>query len=323
MIQTTIILGAGASCIYDFPTGEQLMTEIKDLLATDIQKNLDIVEKLKETTHDSIDSFLNSYPNYNKTVKSAIARILYRRENPNIFFQLKNKDNLYRILFKQIPPDSYHRYKIISFNYDRSFKWYFIKALMVDYKLTLGEAHKKLENLEIEHIHGRLSDLPGEDKNPLFKLGSIPYGYIYSGKLGEDRSDPIAQNNFYNYVERYGMDNFRTVYEGDTKNERARHFIESSQRIIFLGFGYHDLNMKILGCDFSKPFPDKVIVGTAFEIQPIPKKVIENKFPGIDKLYLNTCADVFQNYICLENPDLDEMPYKIKKEAYEKFGRPE
>ncbi len=65
----------------------------------------------------------------------------------------------------------------------------------------------------------------------------------------------------------------------------ARVHLEAANRIYFLGFGYHDDNMRRLGSQLGKPFgkPNSSVTmnGTAFEISDPNRAIISRKYPKL------------------------------------------
>ena len=95
-MQTTLILGAGASAPYKFPTGFELTQKILalegniELLIYFSDQNTPLVRKFfqsfRMSTATSIDSFVAKNPRYTEIARTAIAMVLMEMEDHEVFF---------------------------------------------------------------------------------------------------------------------------------------------------------------------------------------------------------------------------------------------
>lgn len=169
-------------------------------------------------------------------------------EDPILFdnLVLDNKNHLYKHLFINIPEEKYREYNVISYNYDRSFEFYFSRALARDNDCSLEEAFQRFEELKMVHIHGRLPALPGEngDLLPLEREKAF-YGKYKEvtdinllGHFGLPPFEPGGgivkyPEQFRGSVRKYGLQ-FETVYQNSGVNEKAQSMILESDRVILL-----------------------------------------------------------------------------------------
>ncbi len=308
--KTILVLGAGVSMEYGFPSGSTLIQEIKSLVKAekDLQSQdfLDSIDAIQPT---SIDSYLNQHKEYNGLVKSAIAQILSNKEKVDAFSD--SKDHLYRILTHAITTEKFESFGIVTFNYDRSLEFYWARYLIKHCKITTEQAFKKLGELKIYHIHGRLPELPGESfiKLPLhrepFNYGDAPNYPDRRFFRGDDIERQSVQYQFKEGLKKFGSANLKIIYENHSLNEDAKSILSEASRILFLGFGYHDLNMALLGFDFTQKQESVKIIGTGYQLSPLKQNEIKIKYPAITRLQSCTATQLLSEYISLENSAYD------------------
>ena len=152
---TTLILGAGASQPFGFPTGSELRARILGLTRlndTDSKNLLSIFgfnqdqvmffcDSFRKSGKASIDSFLEHRQEFSRIGKYAIAVALISNEDENKLFDVRNL-NWYQYLYSKITTDFFptdfldltrNRLSILTFNYDRSIEHYFLHALSNSY----------------------------------------------------------------------------------------------------------------------------------------------------------------------------------------------
>ena len=169
----------------------------------------------------------------------------------------------------------------IIFNYDRCFEYYIIHAINATYGVSKEIAKNIMENMNIIHPYGRIADINkvplGEEINHYHLLGCVT--------------------------------NIRTFTEDseETKNERIiiKNHIESAERIIFLGFAYHEINLDLLlgKVDFNRLAMNFIqCFGTGYEISEKDineiNKSLSNRdhrirYPDIANL---TCTKFFKDF---------------------------
>jgi len=120
--------------------------------------------------------------------------------------------------------------KVINFNYDRCFEWFTLLWLCHVYALDEHEAWKILNSIEIIHPYGSLGPLP-TGSNQGFLFGAEP-----------DAEDLIEiHKNILTYSE---------SVEEDGRALQITSVTREATKVIFLGFAFHQQNMKLL--DFEK-----------------------------------------------------------------------
>ncbi|MHC4558281.1 MAG: hypothetical protein ACYS80_13365 [Planctomycetota bacterium] len=257
---TVLVLGAGASAPFGFPTGQGLKDRVCDIILTP-QKSEKILEPLGFKTEEiasfrsallncgrtSVDAFLEYREDLLDIGKVAIAAALLPFETTDRLFsdwipkrmdsELSKEGNWYDLLFGAladgVPFDEFHKnsLSIITFNYDRSLEHYLFTSLKNSYNKTGDECGEKLRKIDIVHVHGSLGPLNWQSR-PV----DLPYVPYDSGTLPA--------------IVKLAADNIMIVHEGiaDTPEFiKARNLLLSSAKIMFLGFGYHPVNLKRLG----------------------------------------------------------------------------
>jgi hypothetical protein len=243
--KTVLILGAGASVPYGYPSGYQLYEAIYNNLLNssnlkygilrDLNFNENDIIKFRTDLHysskGSVDAFLEWRPEYIEIGKAAIAIELIGYENTEKLFDDKNTQHWYRYLYNKLNAsfDEFDKNKIsfITFNYDRSLEHYLFTALRHSYGKPLDECSAKIKNIPIIHVHGILGYLPWQ--------GNPSRGYHYG--MGE--LDKIKESYSFIKIIHENIDN-------DPEFSQAHKLIEDAEIICFLGFGYNRTNIKRL-----------------------------------------------------------------------------
>lgn len=247
---TTLVLGAGSSCPYGFPSGVELRSRILklsdriDIFAFAAKKNrrqaqhfLDIFTR---SQLNSIDSFLAKNPEFSEIGKTAIAMVLLHCENESLFLSEDIKDHWYRYLVNSISPHSWDELDlswltIISFNYDRSLRFYLHDAFKNMYQKSDEEVQEKLHRLQIHYVYGALTH----------KLAA--YGK-YNPNSAEYYDEDSEGDENYIYADFQRMySELRVIPEGrndDIHLEKIRNVLLASSKICILGFGFDPTNIE-------------------------------------------------------------------------------
>ena len=125
----------------------------------------------------------------------------------------------------EAPCGKYHEnnLSVITFNYDRSLEYYLTETRSRRYKISFADAWKEVGALTIAHIHGHLGPLVGD--------GARPYGRYPTA----DEIKKCAEG-------------IHIVHEAGDEHpvNQAHSLLTLSERVIFIGFGYDDRNLKKL-----------------------------------------------------------------------------
>ena len=193
---TVLILGAGASMPFGFPSGEELvscilkelegeepagsalvrihqaMAERKSARAV-LTQAIDSIEPemLIDSFHEalfysgrqSIDTFLEYNPQFLEVGKMAIASVLVPLENNRTLFS--TTPNWYKLLFNHLDTRfeefAENKLSILTYNYDRSLEQFLLTALRYSYrgmKAEYDQCWEQLSKVPIIHLHGSLGE---------------------------------------------------------------------------------------------------------------------------------------------------------------------
>jgi hypothetical protein len=264
--KTVLILGAGASWDYGFPTGQLLKAKIWQILSesefremskSDVDFN-NFRRSLELTPDVSIDAFLeHNFKEFGMAGKEAIAAVLlpYEKEknlfrrwimkelgnfNPTNFYIPKNGQHWYSNLFNKMSEGvGFEKFKqnpltVITFNYDRSFEWFMLKALSAKYQKTPEECVDVLKCIPIIHVYGQLGQILNDSKQ--------------SDHIKYDSWDVLEPKQKCEVLQRAAK-SIKIIHEGESDlvdMEKAQNSFKYADRIYFLGFGYHMSNMEKL-----------------------------------------------------------------------------
>ena len=278
-----LVVGAGASKEVNLPVGEELKKAIVSTLGfrvenhvrvvggdqriVDVFKHLaqqpgnrqgDINPYLKAAVlirnampqAQSIDNFIDSHrsdPYIRQCGKLAIVSCILKAEatsslrvdRSNIYNRIKFTevtDTWFNGLFQLIVqscqrdevPDRLRKIAIISFNYDRCLEHFLHGALQNYYSMSSDQATETLRALDIFHPYGTVGPLPWTHSSTWVEYGGEP-NYAQLATLATQ---------------------IRTFTEGtDEKASKIvsiRSSLWSAERIAFLGFAFHPLNLELL-----------------------------------------------------------------------------
>ncbi len=340
MNNTVYIVGAGASKEVNLPTGYELKSVIADLLdmrwdisrqkhgdyliANALQENVklpdgrngDINPFVHEAWHIrdalpqaiSIDNFIDAQKGNEKLAlcgKLAIVRSIltsekhsdlsFKNDRANSTINFKNLEYSWYLPFFQIitenctKDDLENRLKAISiicFNYDRCIEHFLFHAFINYYRISEQESSEIVSFLNIYHPYGKVGHLPWQDRKDATDFGQD----VSAQKLLE-----LAKN-------------IKTFTEGTDPESsdivEIRNKIENTNRLIFLGFAFHKLNMGLLKPDSISrtDFSEINSFATTLDISDSDKRVIQEQISelygtNIEANMANvTCKDLFTEF---------------------------
>lgn len=335
---TVYVIGAGASYEANLPTGNQLKKVIATLLniSGDFRSHQsgdhDIREALlSHSRHDraqmssylnecqhirknmplaiSIDNFIDSERDNEKVAlcgKLAIIKSILKAEKDSKLYQdndrserdynfSKLEDTWYLAFFRTLTENCnredlrarFEKVTLIVFNYDRCIEHFLFNAISRYYRLESRETAELIDSLNIIHPYGSVGALNWQAPQ---SHTSVKFG-------GEVRDLSLLDH----------AQRIRTFTEG-ANSEYMENLIKSmrfTNRLIFLGFAFHQLNMDLIGGESDGQFEnpnDIECFATAFETSKSDQVAIEN---SIRHLYKNqivtniedtTCSQLFRDY---------------------------
>ena len=247
---TVLILGAGASAPFGFPSGQKLLDDICRGLSREPAGFFTLLREcgfdantiaafrdaLKSSGRPTVDVFLECRPEFLELGKTAIAASLIAYEIEDKLLEVKG--NWYGYLFQRLGPSllgdvAQSRLSVITFNYDRSLDHFLFLALQNAFNLKPHEAVRFLKKIPIVHVYGTLGELPHVGRG-----ATRPYR----------RSDPARTVT----DALAAKDSIKIVpkgVEGDVDFGRALQILGEAEVVCFLGFGYLRDNVERLGLE--------------------------------------------------------------------------
>jgi hypothetical protein len=181
----------------------------------------------------SVDFFLEHRKEFERIGKLAIAATLIPHENYD-FFQPTAAPRWYETLFHLMVEGGQfedNKLSVITFNYDRSLEAFFFQALQNLFGFKSDEAEDRLRKIQIVHLYGDL----GENLRPVdLKRGYQP----------DLKGDQVE----------YAANRLKIVHEAQpgAEFEVAQDLLRDAAEVIFLGFGFHYVNLQRLSVGAAK-----------------------------------------------------------------------
>jgi len=332
--KTTFILGAGASCEAGLPNGAELALRVASCLDLRFGHGCnqvsgspliaDALYKVAATNFEfdpchygcwmirdamplalSIDNFIDSHRG-NKEIelcgKLAIAEtILEAERNSKLYVDSTKRESLNHSLLEgtwyirlaQLLTENVSKAEVRSifqnasfvvFNYDRCLEHFLAHALRTYYDLDLREAQSLVNSASFLHPYGTVGHLNWQD----------PRGIPFGAEVDSNELLKITRT-------------LRTFTEHET--DRTQHGaiasrIEDAEILVFLGFAFHDQNLKVLKP--QNPSRARRVFATAFGISPSDKVVIDGSVvaligvsSGMVRREIRTdlkCVDLFNEF---------------------------
>ena len=130
----------------------------------------------------------------------------------------------------------------ITFNYDRCIEHYLTHALMNYFRMSRTDAEQLVATLEIVHPYGQVGKFSWQQPN-----GSVQFGQdVHHQEL------PAIAGQIRTFTEQV---------EDETRLETMRSLISESDVLVYLGFSFGSMNMKLLSVEESAP---KAVFGTSY-----------------------------------------------------------
>jgi len=287
--RTTLVLGAGASLAYGFPSGAGLVAELihyhKSQTFLEICHSAGITSNvLGQFCHDlevaapeSIDLFLhNRRADFERIGKLAIAYCLIGYENEaNTRQPKKELGPWYHLLANHLGKFkselSQNQLCIVTFNYDRSLEYFLFTCFNSRFGLADDQAAELVRQFNIRHVYGKLGSL-------IWESGDGCFARDYS-----EAHEMLAVKKCAKRV--------RLIHdvEKGTDDELAaiRDSVQKADHVFMLGCGFHDENMALLGLPGTGQPINKDFHATCVGLTPPQETRVQKRWPGITLHNLN------------------------------------
>ncbi len=335
---TVYIVGAGASREVNLPVGNKLKEDIARILQMDFEYgsfkagNYELYQTLRRHANNnndevneyilachhirnnmplaiSIDNFIDSERGNEKLAlcgKMAIVEAILKSEKGSKLYFDRNRgsrsvnfsyleNTWYLPFFRALTEncrakDLINRFldiTLIIFNYDRCIEHFLFNALKSYYLLDEAQAKEIINNLTIIHPYGSVGSLPWQDRQSTTCME-------FGGNLYTDQLIKYAQR-------------IRTFTEGAHSESIGvlKPRMQYAERLVFLGFAYHRLNMDLLSLTDVDRYdnPHKIdCYATACEMSKSDQESASSSIAHLYKGGLNinienmTCSQLFSDY---------------------------
>jgi hypothetical protein len=261
---TVLVLGAGASCPYGFPTAKQLRNHICEAFssrdtpasrllgdnAAPAEKFLEFREAFWKSGTSSVDAFLEGRPEFLDVGKFAIAYCLIPLESEaNLYTPPGDAGDWYQHLSERLNPSfdefEHNKLSIVTFNYDRSLEHYLFTSLLNWHGRSVDDCIEKFAKLPIVHVYGQLGKIPYPQPGCRQYL---PFGEdekkVHGAVVGASQGITL-------------------LHEKESELEEVHNLLTAAERVCFLGFSYHPLNLARLALKDSVVGRSRQVFGTA------------------------------------------------------------
>ena len=288
---TTLILGAGSSVPYGYPTGTQLVEQIillarKARIAggfidmpfgridlsggfSDSYRQIEeFCERVRKLNPVSIDSFLRDNPKIENIGRRVISYIIMTAEyNDRGSISIHDKDNKnagfkgwYQLIFDALvshcaTPEELHELhglNVVTFNYDVSLEYFLAKALLENER-TQPYAKEIFESIKIVHIYGKVGNICIANGKVGYDYGKYKKNEGISQEINEDAW--VKSENCKLHV---AIENKNKTKEVLASAEVAKKFMENSDRLLCMGFDFHRDNCDLIDMNESYWPPRKL-----------------------------------------------------------------
>jgi hypothetical protein len=235
-----LVLGAGASYPYGFPTAKELKGLICEAFSHPTAKASQLLggsddffefrEAFLKSGQPSVDAFLERRPNFLNVGKLAIAYCLIPFEEEAKLYRpdpLRGGD-WYEYLSVKLnsPFEEFgsNKLAIITFNYDRSLEHFLLNSLHNLHGRSFDDCANALAQIPIVHVYGQLGEHPYPQK------GCRKYRPNLGGL------EHVGQ----------AAAGITLLHEQAADLKEAHERLNNAERICFLGFSYHPMNLQRL-----------------------------------------------------------------------------
>ena len=242
---TVLVLGAGASAPYGFPTGGEILNQLRDMpdqwrnpIAPECGWAREVHDALIEFLYNSgvfsIDAIAGHRKDIEPYAKGATAYLVSRQEKERPVLQAGKQSDwlkyLHNLMFTTPSGTDPLRpvpLKVITYNHDRSFEFATVRRATTIYG-SAENAKLKLSQMRVLHVHGSIGPLKHWDTAE----PHIPFDSPMNSALIKTvwpRIKFIHEQN-----------------ENSPEFREAQDILQWAHVVIFLGCGMHEENVKRL-----------------------------------------------------------------------------
>ena len=288
-----LVVGAGGSVPYGFPTGDGLKWKLCDELRPvetradsesaqgglfdtllsegfSSEKMTALGSRLRKSGWSSIDEFLAEHEELQEVGKAAIAGLIISSEDLDLLSEPHDAmgqrlGNWYQQFFKAVytPFEDIQKNKvtILTYNYDTSLETYLQTTMSASYSRSPDEIEAALNHVRIVHLHGHLAN------------------HVYGSGVNSTSLRAYAQT----------MHIVTDEIDDNPQFQQAADSLWEANEIFFIGFGYDPKNLSRLPIESKYPFnssggltgrsrPRLDIFGTAFDLAPARRTQVQDYF---------------------------------------------
>ena len=282
---TVVVLGAGASCPYGFPSAFQIVDQVCREVSeagrvTDTLQRCgfppaqieDFLHRVKNSGRSSIDAFLQRHSaDHSLRLMGKIAVVTQLHENdPALRMQPESLDWLRYLITRMCPlsPAGFeaNNLQIVTFNFDRTVERRLFLMLRHGYPIDDQEAARLVRAIPIVHVHGQLG---------------TPAWLFTDDSRARDFVPPTTPDDI-----RACAEQIRLVDEEISPEtiRSVRTMLETAERICFLGFSFHSDNLNRLGA--NQWIGNKTVWGTRHGMSEADVSVVYRRFNSPRQGYL-------------------------------------
>ncbi len=293
--KTLIILGAGSSCHLRYPTGEELINQIKDPNSSGLHTPKELSTLLSEMQPLSIDTFLSYHTEFEEIGKELIARAILNKEDKTLLVH----ENWYRFLIDAFisqckkPEEillNIDNIMIATFNYDISLEYYLYSRLK---KISFFDSHADdfIKNIKIIHTYGQLG---------CFDWHKEFYDKTHENEIVERRPDTYGNRgkSFKALAKGINIIGIRKWNpQTPPKHIKLIHdFLDEAKKIYVLGFGFYEENMELIHLN-KRTFQDrdKIFYYTNLhDMQKIERKIAKRNVNKYKIKFIKSTKEVYK-----------------------------
>jgi hypothetical protein len=301
------VIGAGASKEINLPSGYELKNKIAELLDIRFSPigrgqehgDYQIVGAIRLVVQDpnggrgDINPYLQEAGHISEAEHDSLLYFERRRVDSTISFDSLEK-TWYLPFFQLLTEncgkndlkERFQNVTLIIFNYDRCIEHFLYYALQTYDRVSEAEATNIFKNINIYHPYGSIGSLPWNNPNDSMNFGADP-----------------SPENLLQVAKK-----IKTFTEGTDPNsseiKAIRDHISKTNRLVFIGFAFHKLNMKLINPGNGKSATGSLpkCYATTYMISESDKEVIRSQINGIYSANINTkmanlpCGEFFTEF---------------------------